>query len=488
MQYLNLIMISFFIINLSIVFFVLINERRSPEKTLLWILILVFFGPIGFIFYTFLGKDIRRPYLKNNLLSNLNLFNYTLNNNSTDFIPKNSDYDEIIQTIDLVSKINISPLIKHSKIEIFSHGIQKFESLKKELINAKHHIHMEYFIVRDDHIGNEIKDILIKKSKEGVKIRFILDKIGCHKLPKKYINELKCNGIDVLFYSYMSTPFLKLINTHINYRNHRKIVIIDGNTSFTGGINIGDEYLGRSSIGNWRDTHLMIKGECSLAIQDVFIDDYTNLKKLKNKNYSKEDIINDISNYFPKPKKDNILLTQIIKSGPNLSKDSMILPIIKLISIAKKTIRICTPYFIPSTGFLDILKISILSGVEISIIFPGKPDHKLVYYASRTYLRELSNIGCKIYFYDVNSFIHSKFIIIDDYIVTVGSTNIDIRSFELNYELNLIIYDHNICNKFIDIFKKDIENSTLANIESFKNISIYQRLYENIARLFSSLL
>ena len=132
MQYLNLIMISFFIINLSIVFFVLINERRSPEKTLLWILILVFFGPIGFIFYSFLGKDIRRPYLKNNLLSNLNLFNYTLNNNSTDFIPKNSDYDEIIQTIDLVSKINISPLIKHSKIEIFSHGIQKFESLKKE--------------------------------------------------------------------------------------------------------------------------------------------------------------------------------------------------------------------------------------------------------------------------------------------------------------------------------------------------------------------
>ncbi|BAK80684.1 cardiolipin synthase [Candidatus Arthromitus sp. SFB-rat-Yit] len=488
MNYLNLIMISFLIINLSIIFFVIINERRPPEKSLIWILTLIFFGPIGFIFYLFLGKDIQRPYLKNNLLYKLHLFDYSSNESVIELIPKNNDYDEIIQTIDLVSKINVFPITKYSKIEIFSNGIQKFDSLKNELNAAKHHIHMEYFIVRDDHIGNEIKNILIRKSNEGVKVRFILDKIGCHKLSKKYINDLKQNGIKVLFYSYMSTPFLKLINTQINYRNHRKIVIIDGITSFTGGINIGDEYLGRSSIGNWRDTHLMIKGECSLAIQDVFIDDYTNLMKLKDKNYSKDDITNDISNYFPKPKENNILLTQIIRSGPNLSKDNMILPIIKLISIAKKNIRICTPYFIPSAGFLDILKISILSGVEISIIFPGKPDHKLVYYASKTYLRELSNIGCKVYFYDKNSFIHSKFIIVDDYIVTVGSTNMDIRSFELNYEMNLIIYDHNICDKFISIFEEDIKNSTLANIESFENISIYQKFYENISRLFSSLL
>lgn len=484
MKYFNFILLCFFIINIIIVFFVLIHERRSPEKTLIWILILLLFGPIGFIFYTFLGKDIRRPYMKSDILSKLNLFNDS-DYVEKSLIPKNNDYDEIIQTIDLVSKLNLSPMMKHTSIEIFSHGIQKFEALKRELNKAKHHIHLEYFIVRDDHIGNEIKNILIKKSKEGVKIRFILDKIGSRKLNKKYIKDLKDNGIDVLFYSYMSTPFLKLINTHINYRNHRKIVVIDGITSFTGGINIGDEYLGRSSIGDWRDTHLMIKGECSLAIQDVFLDDYLNLKKLYDQNTF---IIEDIDMYFPKINEKSITLTQIIKSGPNLSKNSMILPIIKLISIAKKNIRICTPYFIPSIGFMDILKTSILSGVDITIIFPGKPDHKLVYYASRTYLRELSDIGCKVYFYNKNAFIHSKFIIIDDYIVTVGSTNMDIRSFELNYEMNLIIYDSNICKKFIDIFNQNINNSHLSNIESFENIKTSQKFYENIARLFSSLL
>ena len=266
------------------------------------------------------------------------------------------------------------------------------------------------------------------------------------------------NGIEILFYSYMSTPFFKLINTQINYRNHRKIVVIDGTTSFTGGINIGDEYLGRSFLGYWRDTHLMIKGECSLAIQNVFINDYLNLKKLANENIF---LGEELTNYFPEINEECITLTQIIKSGPNLSKDSMILPIIKLI---------------------------ILSGIEIIINFPGKPDHKLVYYASRTYLHELHNIGCKIYFYDKNSFIHSKFIIIDDQIVTVGSTNMDIRSFELNHELNLIIYDEKICKNFLSIFNKNIQNSILADKNFFENIPKYQIFYENISRLFSSLL
>ncbi len=484
MEYFDFILLCFFVINILIIFFVLIEERRSPEKTLIWMMILLIFGPIGFIFYIFLGKDIRKPYKSNNFLSKLNLFKDMIYIGKN-LIPKNNDYDEIVQTINLSSKLNEYPMLRYSKIEIFSHGIQKFNALKNELNKAKHHIHLEYFIVRDDYIGNEIKEILIKKAKEGVKIRFILDKIGCRKLPKKYIKDLKDSGVDILFYSYMSTPFLKLINTHINYRNHRKIVVIDGITSFTGGINIGDEYLGKSSIGDWRDTHLMIKGECSLAIQDVFLDDYLNLKKLYNKNAK---IDENIYEYFPESKVKNITLTQIIKSGPNLSKDTMILPIIKLISIAKKNIRICTPYFIPSAGFLDILKTSILSGVKVTIIFPGKPDHKLVYYASRTYLKELYDVGCKVYFYDKNAFIHSKFIVIDDYIVTVGSTNMDIRSFELNYEMNLIIYDYNVSRKFIDIFNENISNSTLGDLTSFDNIKMIQQFYENIARLFSSLL
>ena len=443
------------IINL-IIFFTLLNERREPEKTLMWILILTILGPLGFICYIFLGKDIRRIHVKRKNFYNIDLINKLNKDIQKTFSFNNNK--EIIELTNLVSKLNFCPIMTNSKIQIFSNGIQKFEMLKKELEKATHHIHLEYFIVRNDHIGNEIKNILIKKSKEGIKVRFIMDKIGCHKLSKNYINELKENGIEILFYSYMSTPFFKLINTQINYRNHRKIVVIDGTTSFTGGINIGDEYLGRSFLGYWRDTHLMIKGECSLAIQNVFINDYLNLKKLANENIF---LGEELTNYFPEINEECITLTQIIKSGPNLSKDSMILPIIKLI---------------------------ILSGIEIIINFPGKPDHKLVYYASRTYLHELHNIGCKIYFYDKNSFIHSKFIIIDDQIVTVGSTNMDIRSFELNHELNLIIYDEKICKNFLSIFNKNIQNSILADKNFFENIPKYQIFYENISRLFSSLL
>lgn len=484
MNYLNLIFISSFIINIVIIFFTLLNERREPEKTLMWILVLLISGPIGLICYIFFGKDIRRAYLKNKNFYNIDEINKINQKSQSSF--NINDRDEFTQITNLVSKLNFCPIMKNSEIKIFSNGAQKFEALKRELNRAKHHIHMEYFIVRDDNIGNEIKNILINKSKQGIKVRFLMDKVGCRKLSKKYINDLKESGVEILFYSYMSTPFLKLINTQINYRNHRKIVVIDGYTSFTGGINIGDEYLGLSSLGKWRDTHLMIKGECTLSIQDVFIHDYLNLKRLRRESiFQKEEVLN----YFPKINNSSKeTLTQIIKSGPNLSKDNIILPLIKLITSAKKSIRISTPYFIPFTGFINILKTCILSGIEVIINFPGKPDHKLVYHASRTYLNELYNIGCKIYFYDKSSFLHSKFVIIDDNIVTVGSTNMDIRSFELNHELNLIIYDKDICNKFISIFNEDIENSIPGNEDIFKNISHKQIFFENISRLFSSLL
>lgn len=481
----SLFLILSIVINIVIIFSTILGERREPEKTLMWIFILIIFGPIGFLFYVFLGKDVRRTSLKN-----VDLYNSESVNKLNLKIQKNFTFEnneEVIQITNLISKLTLYPICTNSEIKIFSNGIEKFKELKLQLINAKHHIHMEYFIVKDDEIGNEIKDILIKKAREGIKVKFIIDKIGSHKLSKDYINQLKSNGINVLFYSYISTPFLKLINTQINYRNHRKIVVIDGLISFTGGINIGDEYLGKSKLGYWRDTHLMIKGECSLAIQSVFINDYLNLTKNKNKNknifWGKE-----IKKYFPEITTQNETITQIIKSGANLPKESMILPIIKLLSLAKKSIKISTPYFIPFTGMLNILKAAIMSGVEVIINFPGKPDHKLVYYASRTYLYELFKIGCKIYFYDKNSFLHSKFIIIDDYIVTAGSTNMDIRSFELNHELNLIIYDKKIAMDFINQFNKDIENSSLAKINNFQNLSKGKILYENIARLFSSIL
>lgn len=442
-------------------------------------LILIILPPIGLILFIFLGRNWKVNTLdKKSKERAINLTTFNL-------LKENEILTEYKSLITLLASNSYSPLFLNNEITILDGGVEKFERMKEKLQEASDHIHLEYYIVKNDKIGNEIKDILIQKAKEGVKVRFIIDKVGSIKLNHKYIKDLKKAGVDVVFYSYVLAPLLRFINTQINYRNHRKIVIIDGKVAFLGGINIGDEYLGLGKLGDWKDCHILIEGDCVLGLQSVFLDDFSSIKKYNNEQIS---VLSNVENYFKNHSFNGNIPMQIIRSGPDSEFPSIMQALIKIISSAKKSINIITPYFIPSEGLMDSLKIAALSGIKISLIFPEKADHFTVNRASQTYLSELKKSGANIYMYNKDAFIHSKLLTVDEKICTIGTANMDIRSFELNYEINSVIYNEDITRELDNIFKNLLKNCRNFNYKEYENRSILTKLIDGISRLLSSIL
>ncbi|WP_446899792.1 cardiolipin synthase [Clostridium sp. LBM24168] len=465
------------LINMLVSIIIIILERKNPEKTIAWLAVLIVLPPIGLIAYIFLGRNWKRHKLHDE--TNINI--EELIDEAIKHV-KDLTYKPLIE---LLSRNSESPLFVNNNIKILKNGIEKFEYLEEELLKAKHHIHMEYYIIKDDTIGNDIKNILIKKSSEGVNIRLILDRVGCIKLGKKYINDLKHAGVDIVQYSYFLAPILKSINTQINYRNHRKIVVIDGYIGFVGGINIGDEYLGKSKFGYWRDTHIMVKGDFAYGLQAVFIDDFATIKAA-NKEYFFYD--GNFEEFFPPIKNQNGKLMQLVKSGPDSEFPAIEQAVLKMISMAENHIYITTPYFVPTESIINAIKVASLSGIDVRIVFPGRYDHIFVYYASRTYLEDLIKNGVKIYFYNSNSFIHAKTTCIDGKLCTVGTANMDIRSYELNYEINAVIYDEESTEELENLFFQDITNSKRVTEEYFDTLPPLLKGFEALCKIFSSLL
>ncbi|MBP2031363.1 cardiolipin synthase [Clostridium algifaecis] len=468
---------SIIIINAIVSVIIIVLERKNPEKTIAWLSVFIVLPVLGLVAYTFLGRNWKKHTLHDE--TNINI--EELIDEAIKQV-KSYTYKPLIE---LLSKNSESPLFTNNSIKIFKNGVEKFSYLKEELLKAKHHIHMEYFIIKSDSIGNEIKDILIKKSREGVDVRLILDRVGCIKLKRSYINELISAGVDVVQYSYFLAPLLRHINTQINYRNHRKIVVIDGKIGFVGGINIGDEYLNKGKFGYWRDTHIMVKGDFVFGLQAVFIDDFATIKAA-NKEYFFYD--GNFEEFFPQTETDSNKLMQLVKSGPDSEFPAIEQAVLKMISMAKDHIYITTPYFVPTESILNAIKVASLSGVDVRILFPGRYDHILVYYASMTYLDDMVKNGVKIYFYDKDSFIHAKTTSIDGNLCTIGTANMDIRSYELNYEINAMIYDEETTEELDDLFFQDLKISKRATEDYFNNLSPINKIFQGFCRIFSSLL
>lgn len=465
------------IINAVVLTTIIILERKRPEKTIAWLLLIIIFPPLGLILYLFLGRNWKKHRLNEEFSPVVkDLLNRVINR---------VDKEEHKYLAELLANNSYSPLFVDNEIEIFNNGDDKFNALFEEMEKATHHIHLEYYIVKSDEIGNRLKEILIRKAKEGVKVRFIMDRVGSIRLKKNYIKELKENGVDVVQYSYFLAPLLRKINTQINYRNHRKIVVIDGRVGFLGGMNVGDEYRGLGKIGDWRDLHIKVKGDFVLGLQGVFIDDFMAVKRIDDGEFFIE---GEFDKYFPTSEKSKGKIMQLVTSGPNSEHPAIMQGIIKMISMAKNNIYITTPYFVPTESVMEAIKIAKLSGVDVKILFPGKYDHFIVYYASKTFLEELVKCGVEVYFYNKNAFVHSKVITIDDSICTVGTANMDIRSFELNYEVNAVIYDREITQKINEMFRRDLEDSTKVDEEYFKNQPKFIKVVEGVCRIFSELL
>lgn len=367
-----------------------------------------------------------------------------------------------------------SPLTRHNQVKLLLNGEEKFPELMHCLHEAKHHIHLEYYIYEQDEIGTAIIELLIKKAKEGVKVRFIYDDFGSPTIKKKTEKRMREVGIEI-------NPFSKvhfyLLANRINYRNHRKIVVIDGQTGFVGGINVSDKYINnkRNQL-YWRDTHLRIDGPAVYYLQYIFITDWNFCCS------SKLEPENIYFGHSAAVKEDTYV--QIAGSGPDSMQPSILFSLLQAIYLAKKEILITTPYFIPGKSIVHALRIAAQSGLAVKLLVPGKCDSKLVNAASKAYYEELLLAGVEIYVYN-KGFVHAKTLVTDSTLSIVGTANMDHRSFELNFEVNAIIYDAPFAEKMREVFFEDLQYAEKLNAEQWYKRSLLTQLPEKLARLLS---
>lgn len=470
-----------FTLNIILAIVVIFLERKNPTSTLAWLMVLLLLPDIGFILYLIFGQNLSRQKLfklkteEDQMLREMLIEQLShLENDEINFNDESmSNYKDMIH-MHLINSHSI--FTQDNEVEIFTDGKEKFEELIKSIELAKDHIHMVYYIMKNDSLSKKIVSSLTKKANEGVEVRFLYDAVGGRSLPKSFFNELKSSGGKVASFFPNKLP---LINFRINYRNHRKLAIIDGKYGFIGGFNIGNEYLGlNKKMGYWRDTHLKIEGSSVYMTQSRFILDWR---------YASKETIGYSEKYYPIINTEGKTGIQIVSSGPDSEQEQIKNGYLKMINSAKESIYIQTPYFIPDDSVLEALKIACLSGVDVKLMIPNKPDHIFVYWATYSYVGELLKSGAKVFVYD-NGFLHAKTIVVDGKLASVGTANIDVRSFKLNFEVNAFIYDTNISNKLKSIYEKDLKNCTEITDEIYINRSIIIKFKESISRLLSPIL
>jgi cardiolipin synthase len=462
------------------IIFVVLLENRNVNKALSYIVILIFVPVLGLIVFYFFGRDFRKrirfKFRNQHDLKTIKEFQEELINNQENALKHlEAEFGGLSKPARMLINEQSSFLLSGNETKLLINGEEKFPEIIKALKSARHHIHLEYYIFSDDDVGREILDILIQKAKEGIEIRILVDGAGSSdlgKIPEK----LKENGVRL--YRFMPVRFKNLAST--NYRNHRKIIIIDGKIGFIGGLNIDEKYLnnGKHKL-YWRDTHLRIEGPAVNIMQLVFSTDWRYVSKkllpLAEPYFSKQ---------FNTSGKSPIT---IIASGPISLRPYGMESMVSLIHNARKNIKITNPYFIPSDELKGALITAALSGVDVKIILPGISDSRIVQRASNSYFKPFLYNGVKIYQYQ-KGFIHAKTMTVDDKISLVGSFNTDIRSFYINYEASALVYDKELTRELNDQFEKDLINSTRLDYDSWKKRSINNRLLDSICRLITPLL
>ena len=468
------------LITLSVIFigFVIFFENRHPTQTITWLVVLGSFPLIGFIFYLLFGRNYRkeRMFRKKYFLDKQAFLTVEGEDD-----PRSQEKLSLMgehqgKLFKLAQKLGNSPISFDTATKVLSNGDETFQHIIEQLKRARHHIHLEYYIVRHDRIGQEIKEILIQKASEGVKIRFLFDAVGSWQLSKSYINDLRNVGIEAVSFGPVKLPFL---NNKFNFRNHRKIIVIDGTIGFVGGLNIGDEYLGRNKeIGYWRDTHLMLKGEAVRTLQLIFLQDWYYMT-----NHS------FLTAEYLSPQIDHRRHggVQLIAGGPDNEWSVIKNIFFSMIASAEKSVWIASPYFIPDEDIFSAIKVAALSGVDVRLLVPNRPDKRIVFHASRSYFPELLAAGVKVYEYQ-RGFMHSKIIIVDEELASIGTSNMDMRSFHLNFEVNAFLFRTKSTEELVEEYSNDLKYAKQLELETFQQRHIGFRILESTARLLSPLL
>lgn len=480
-----------YIIAFMIITYMVVRQNKRPEKIFAWILLLIVFPFGGVFIFIVLGAGIgvKASYLiKKRALKNKE-FEFLLKKQAT-FLLENEDvalkeHNEYRDLILFNLKNSHSIYTDNNQVDFLLSGPEMLECLKADLRNAKSTINIMFYIFANDRTGKEIKQILIDKAKEGVEVKLIYDAIGSIYTNKRDFKELIQAGGKVQEF-FPPLLGIKLLNFKANYRNHRKVVVIDGQIGYTGGINIRNDHMGyHRRIRPWRDAHLRIEGGAVDSLQQLFLSDWRYVVSKEEFFDRPEKYIN--TKFFPS-KKDcaGNTFMQIVASGPDSGIDNIRECLIKMLFSAKDRIRIQTPYFIPDETFMDALRIVALSGVKVEVMIPKVADKKFVYLATLWYTRQLASFGVKIYRY--NGFLHAKTVIIDDKILSIGSCNIDVRSFKLNFEVTAIMYDKDKTQNYNLVFDNDVNKCELIDERFFDDMNPFKKLMLSICRMFSSLL
>ncbi|WP_083632420.1 cardiolipin synthase [Domibacillus antri] len=471
-----------FPLNVAFAAVVIFLERRDPGATWAWLMVLFFIPFLGFILYLVFGQNLSRSRLfdwedkkKVGIEEQISHQKKAIKEGVYPFA--NPHTQENSKLVYMMLSHNDAVLSEDNSVYIYTDGTEKFESLMHDIRQAKDHIHIQYYIFRLDGLGKKLIDLLTEKARDGVEVCILYDDMGSRKLRRRHFKGLiEAGGVVEIFFP-SRIPFF---NLRLNYRNHRKIVVIDGQIGYVGGFNVGDEYLGKDpSFGYWRDTHLRIEGSAVHALQTRFILDWNQASRRHDFMYEER--------LFPPPAVKGDAAMQIVTSGPDSEWEQIKSGYIKLIMTAKKSIYIQTPYFIPDASILDALRIAALSGIDVKVMIPNKPDHMFVYWATYSYAGELMKAGAKIYIYD-DGFIHAKTIVVDEKLSSVGTANIDVRSFRLNFEVNAFMYDYANGRKLAKSFMHDMLVSYELTPELYKQRSKVIKFKESISRLLSPIL
>lgn len=463
-----------------------IYDTQSTTKTLAYLLAIVFLPFVGMIIYFSVGINYRKrkiyskkvfnnPELKKEIETRIAAISKAI------FSEAQQSVKNFQKLSTLILSQSLSPITYGNEVSLLLNGENKFPSVLEDLRNAKNHIHIEYYIFDADDIGCQIIDLLIEKAKEGVAVRFIYDDFGSRQIRKKQVSRLNAAGAEA--FPFYKIKLIALAN-RLNYRNHRKIIVIDGKIGYVGGINVSDKYINSDTKRNtvfWRDTHLRIKGPAVSSLQYVFMGDW---------NYCSGEQLKPDSRFFlPNESYEDTSgkIVQIAASGPDSDTPLIQQTLMQAISLAKEEILITTPYFIPGQSMLDSLTISASSGVKIKLLVPGESDSILVNFAARSYYGRLLKSGAEIYRYN-KGFVHAKTIVVDKQLAMVGTANMDIRSFDLNFEVNAVVYDKELAEELANEFYNDLQYATKIDAIKWNDRKPLVQLVEKIAGLLSPMM
>ena len=470
-----------FVINLILAFTIIFLERKDPSATLAWLLVLFLLPGVGIVLYIVFSQNVSRQKIFTLYENEEKLITSSLRKQHKALQLKKFKFDNSVgytwtDLIKLNQLYGESYYTQHNDVDFFTDGVSKMKSLFEDIRNAKDSINIEYYIIKNDVVGNSLLDLLALKAKEGVEVRLLVDSLGSRSISKEKVKMFKAAGGK---YGEFFKPRLKLFNSKINYRNHRKIVVIDNMIGYVGGFNIAREYVGlKEKFGFWRDTHLRIVGNSVKDMNFRFMLDWRCATK---ENLDIEEML-----FMPEEKQGNVGV-QIVSCGPERESEEIKMGFLKMISAARKSIYIQTPYFVPDEPILDSIKMAAQSGVEVNIMIPSFPDHMFVYWATYSYIGEIIKAGGNVYIYD-KGFLHAKMIMVDGEVTSIGSCNFDRRSFKLNFETNAFIYDRKTSRQLEDAFREDVRNSHKLTKELYEQRGNIIKIKEVFSRMLSDIL